>query len=201
MTGAEAVQKILKTIDSQTKNDQMVEELFPNSKLVVSSCRHSATIICNILGNAGKSVDTDFDPVPVLNEKGKKTGERLATQEEKAEKIIAKLKSSPVLIQLIPNHFFIIIPINDKFVSIMQGFEESYTLFEWIDKTKNGYINRSDLNKYLKWLISNNQNEKKSAILGLFAYSHKAVARELEPKIIKYFQGEIQFKHCTSLKI
>jgi len=88
-----------------------------------------------------------------------------------AEKISALLdKGNVIYLEVKPNHHFTVIPLSDKEVSILQGFQSAYNLAEWINATDGGVMRKSSFLPHLATLLSSNKDNAKTSAKALFAF-------------------------------
>ena len=91
------------------------------------------------------------------------------------------------------DHHFCIFPVDDQNVSILQGFQGSYTLVDWFAYRGDGLLSKKDLFANLTKLFSGNAKDWIDAALTLFAYRLASVqpsfAARVEQEMREGFGG------------
>lgn len=179
--GVDAVKKVGKafsTLDALTK--KIREE---NPKTAVTSCNATAQIV-------GELIVGDKPLTAAQGLGGKSPADRV--------KIIEALLKSPkmVYINITPDHHFIVVPIEDTMVSILQGFQGVFHLVDWIKNRGEGVINKAEFLKAMGELVGGDKAAMQAAALKLFSYQLAyegkppgADQKGVEDEIKKYYKA------------
>lgn len=187
--GSAALQKVQQQIKTLKQLTDLIHAAQPDGN--VTSCNLTANVLGDIISSKALQVPSGFG--------GKKLDQRVA--------VIAELLNSPkmVYINVIPDHHFIVVPIDVDKVAILQGFQGVYNLIEWMKNRGTGVIRKDEFVQALEELVSGNEAKKRAAAVKLFSYSlaHEgkpgsADAKRVEAEIHAYYDGKtINIPNCA----
>jgi hypothetical protein len=169
------VQKDIKDVAALTKKIQACD-----SKGAVTSCALTAKVVGDAISSKALAVAQGFA--------SKKASDKVA--------IIKGLLDAPkmVYVNIVPDHHFIVVPIDDDKVSILQGFQGVYNLIEWIDNRGEGVLKKSEFVDAMGDLVSKDKGKVQAAAIKLFSYSlayegktASAPAKKVEKEIKAYY--------------
>jgi hypothetical protein len=181
--GKAATQKVQRKIDSKDALIQLFKYHDPKGECSITSCNVTAQILGETISNE------PLEPVQGLFP---------MTESAKVDEIDKLLNSrSPkmVAIQLSPDHHFIVFPTDTDKVVILQGFQDAYNLYEWMQESNN-VMNKDAFVTAMKDLGSKDPKEKQTAAVKLFSYGDATLDQEIR----KYYteKSQIQIKSISS---
>lgn len=112
----------------------------------------------------------------------------------KAEELLAK--DHLLYVNISPDHHFVVIPTGDDAVSVVQGFQGSYRVDEWLDNANDGRMSRTDFVSNLRALTKPTGSAAgiQAAAVALFGFAGKESdirgwfpAPPVEIKIMKHY--------------
>jgi hypothetical protein len=94
------------------------------------------------------------------------------TESEKVD-IIAGYLDSPKVVQLnvSPDHYMVIFPIDESMVVILQGFQGTYSLVDYLENRGTGVIKKSELISEFRHLVGADQANRQNAAAKLFSFA------------------------------
>ena len=100
-------------------------------------------------------------------------GENMPMSNEQLVTEILGLLGQPVAIgmSISKDHHFVLLPIDDNNISILQGFQGSYTLVDWLAWRGIGLIPKAEFRQALRDLLSDSQRSWTNAALKLFSFA------------------------------
>jgi hypothetical protein len=151
----------------------------------VTSCNLTANVLGDIISS---------NPLQVPPAFGAKTlTQRVA--------VIANLLNSPkmIYVNIVPDHHFIVFPIDTDKVVVLQGFQDVYNLIDWMENRGKGVMRKDEFVRALEDLVSGVEGRKRAAAVKLFSYSLanegratvSSDAQQVEQEIHKYYDGKV----------
>ena len=94
-----------------------------------------------------------------------------AINTEGASKKVSELLDGDnvIYLSISPNHYFTVIPLSSNEVALLQGFQGSYTLTEWMQAKENGVMQKATFMMHFYLLFSKTTSVAIEAAQGLFA--------------------------------
>jgi hypothetical protein len=111
-------------------------------------------------------------------------------QEQRVAKVKELLDGENIVyITTSPDHHFVVFPISDSEVVILQGFQGVYNLVDWMaNADQGGKFAKASLVAALGALVSDNVNERTAAAAALFGFEERGII----PEVVKYFRPATQ---------
>jgi hypothetical protein len=78
-----------------------------------------------------------------------------------------------IFVSIAPDHHFTVLPLDDRSVAILQGFQDTYTLYEWISQSKKIPMKKADFLRDFALLFSSTADAASGAAVNLFAIPGK----------------------------
>jgi hypothetical protein len=88
-----------------------------------------------------------------------------------------------IFVSIVPDHHFTVLPLDGQSVAILQGFEDTYTLYEWISHSGKIPMKKADFLSNFARLFSHTAAVARDAAVALFAIPGK------EQDIRDYYQS------------
>lgn len=163
--GITALNRIATAIPSTSKLTAKLMEQNSMSNTNISSCNMTASLLFNTINNA--------PPQPVQ-------GIGTLSQKARADRIASLLNTANVVyVNITPDHHFIVFPISETKVSILQGFQDVYNFRQWYEKSNQGKMDKSAFNTNMRKLVSGDQASRVTAARDLFSYADAEVIGEI----------------------
>lgn len=191
--GAAALKKVKDQVKTKEGLQALIEAAVPGGS--IESCNATAEILGDIISSKPLKVVSGFE--------GKPPADRVD--------IVAGLLETPkmVYLNIIPDHHFIVFPIDTDKVVILQGFQGVYSLLDWMKARGTGVIRKDEFLAAMRDMATGSAGEKTAAAVKLFGYNlafeGKALspeAKRVQDEIIDYYKGKtINMKVCASKEL
>jgi hypothetical protein len=177
--GADALERV----NTQIKTEDDLRKHIPDGAL--SSCNSTAAMLGGIISN------NTIVSMP---------SSKPADQKAKLQ-WIEKMLDGPnmVYIGISPDHHFIVLPVDETTISLLQGFQGVYDFLDWKEYRGNGDYQKAGFVEDMTNLVGSNQSVSLRSALKLFSFNKmgrtddadvrgkmKSVAMEIQ----KYFSGK-----------
>jgi hypothetical protein len=175
----------LDQVNTRINSDINLYDLM-NFKTDISSCNATVEILCDIItrGKSSSFKFNNFSPdVP---------------QEARVRFISEKLEHpNLVYVQISPDHHFVVFPVDTGQVVLLQGFQEVYTLVDWMDATNRGTYGKARFIEQLSQLVQEGSNSSTRAALSLFSFNisgsiqrdDRQIRKNVGKEIASYFKN------------
>lgn len=101
-----------------------------------------------------------------------------------------------IFVSIAPDHHFTVLPLDDQSVAILQGFQDTYTLHEWIAQSGKIPMRKGDFLRDFALLFSSTASAAREAAVNLFAIPGK------EADIRNYYRnGGIYVKALVTAEV
>jgi hypothetical protein len=95
-----------------------------------------------------------------------------------------------------PDHHFIVVPIDDGHVAILQGFQGAFNIVQWLGLGQDIVFDKGEFIAAMRDLVSRNEGKKLAAALRLFSF------RGVEGEITEWFEGkEVKIESCSYVEL
>ena len=88
-----------------------------------------------------------------------------------------------IFVSISPDHHFTVLPLDDRTIALLQGFQDTYTLYDWISRSGKVQMSKADFLADFGRLFSPVQATARDAAVALFAIPGK------EEEIAAYYQN------------
>jgi hypothetical protein len=178
--GTDAVKRVRKAF----KNVESLEEAMKrqDDEVDISSCSATATLLGGIVSSKQLKLLPDFD----RNKNAKDWSAMID--------LAAPLLDGPhmVYFAVVPDHHFIVVPIDDGHVCILQGFQGAFNLVEWLGQET--VFDKDEFVDAMRDLVSSNERKKIAAALKLFSFEG------VVDKITDWYESKQVWIHTCAYK-
>lgn len=139
----------------------------------IDSCNITMGLIMEAMNNNPLTPGRKSIFVPASKLEFWSNGENMPMSNEQLVTEILGLLGQPVAIgmSISKDHHFVLLPIDDNNISILQGFQGSYTLVDWLAWRGIGLIPKAEFRQALRDLLSDSQRSWTNAALKLFSFA------------------------------
>jgi hypothetical protein len=193
------VQKIVERLGNEGKLMKAIQCINPNGNL--QSCNYTAQAIMDTIQShqpTGCNTSVTVEPswLEWLCSCFGTPESRPMTQDEMVDDIGTRLSNPIALcIQISPDHYFVVVSTGGEHVRILQAFQDSYNLVQWLNQGP-GEMEKTGFIAMMRNLVSKNGLMRTNAAVSLFSLSGgtSSGTSASADEISKYFDKDVEIK-------